>query len=259
MFMPWAVYWDVDMLIVWQAEERAINALLDAYRADDVDFHEHITVERISAHRVRTVPLWAAKQWRATLSRVKMVLSGIVRLHHFTDCWSLVMASCVAVNHLQAGACHTKSRSLSDHWCTSSDCAGDTYSTMVVKRASSVAASVIWNSTYWTTRHVLTFNRQIKWHSFIYVTITVQPLCLQTLSICQTSQCFQQYLFCCCFIVLRCIVTVLQCVACKIQVVQDTSSYLSSQCWLVKCLTDWYICLQCFDAVGWAAGKAFGL
>jgi len=47
---------------VGQAEERAMSALLETYRADDVELHEHISVERLTAHRVSTAPLWAAKQ-----------------------------------------------------------------------------------------------------------------------------------------------------------------------------------------------------
>jgi len=39
-----------------------MNVLLETYTADGVDLHEHVTVERLSAHAVRSVPLWAAKQ-----------------------------------------------------------------------------------------------------------------------------------------------------------------------------------------------------
>ena len=45
-----------------QAEQRAMSVLLETYTAGDVDLHQHITVERISAHSVSAVPLWAAKQ-----------------------------------------------------------------------------------------------------------------------------------------------------------------------------------------------------
>jgi len=39
-----------------------MSVLLETYKAADNEFHEYITVERVSVHTVSAVPVWAAKQ-----------------------------------------------------------------------------------------------------------------------------------------------------------------------------------------------------
>ena len=52
----------VGMFVVTQAEERAMNELLDSYTASESYIHEYVTVQRMSASPISVAPVWAAKQ-----------------------------------------------------------------------------------------------------------------------------------------------------------------------------------------------------